>query len=101
MRLFSLRQTNRAILMSMSASLGLVLAFNAQAATVEPTNSQNASAQSQNTNRLTSATSTDGIIALVNDNAILKSDLINAIMQTRARAQAPTHRSYNLKSLTA
>ena len=88
MRLFSLRQTNRAILMSMSASLGLVLAFNAQAATVEPTNTQNASAQSQNTNRLTSATSTDGIIALVNDNAILKSDLINAIMQTRARAQA-------------
>ena len=88
MRLFSLRQTNRAILASMSASPGLVLAFNAQAATVEPTNSQNASAQSENTNRLTSATSTDGIIALVNDNAILKSDLINAIMQTRARAQA-------------
>lgn len=88
MRLFSLRQTNRAILMSMGTSLGLMLAFNAQAATVKPINNQVASVESQSTNRLTSATSTDGIIALVNDNAILKSELINAIVQTQARAQA-------------
>ncbi|MDO5769440.1 MAG: peptidylprolyl isomerase [Psychrobacter sp.] len=38
--------------------------------------------------RLSPANSTDGIIALVNDNAILKSDLINAIAQTQRRAAA-------------
>ena len=37
---------------------------------------------------MTPANSTDGIIALVNENAILKSELINAIQQTQARAQA-------------
>ena len=40
------------------------------------------------TSRLTPANSTDGIIALVNENAILKSELVEAIQQTQARAQA-------------
>lgn len=38
--------------------------------------------------RLSAANSTDGIIALVNDKAILKSDLMNAIAQTQRRAAA-------------
>ncbi len=88
MRLFSLRQTSRAVLMTMGTSMGLILALNAQAATVKPAVSQATSVNNQNANRLTPATSSDGIIALVNDNAILKSDLITAITQTQARAQA-------------
>lgn len=49
---------------------------------------RDAKAVSQNSSaRLTPANSTDGIIALVNDNAILKSDLIDAVNQTQARAQ--------------
>lgn len=90
MRFFSLRQTSRAVLLSMSASLALTLS--AQAATVKPTKSQtpqaNAVTAQNNVNRLTPANSTDGIIALVNENAILKSDLIDAITQAQARAQA-------------
>ncbi len=89
MRFFSLRQTNRAVLISMGMSTGILLSFNSQAAT-EPTNAQAEAATVSQTNsaRLTPINSTDGIIALVNDNAILKSDLINAINQTQARAQA-------------
>ena len=90
MRFFSLRQTSRAVLLSMSASLALTLS--AQAATVKPAKSQatqaNAVTAQNNVNRLTPANSTDGIIALVNENAILKSDLIDAITQAQARAQA-------------
>lgn len=90
MRFFSLRQTSRAVLLSMSASLALTLS--AQAATVKPAKAQapqaNAVTAQNNVNRLTPANSTDGIIALVNENAILKSDLINAITQAQARAQA-------------
>lgn len=85
MRFFSLRQTNRAVLLSMSASLALTLS--AQAATVKTAQANTAAAQN-NVNRLTPANSTDGIIALVNENAILKSELIDAITQTQARAQA-------------
>ncbi|SNT69420.1 peptidylprolyl isomerase [Psychrobacter sp. LV10R520-6] len=90
MRFFSLRQTGRAVLFSMGMSAGLVLSLNAQAATVKPATVQaDAKAVSQNSSaRLTPANSTDGIIALVNDNAILKSDLIDAVNQTQARAQA-------------
>lgn len=88
MRIFSLRQTSRAVLMTMGTSLGLVLALNAHAATVNPATSQATSVNGQNTSRLTPATSTDGIIAIVDDNAILKSDLITAVTQTQARAQA-------------
>ncbi|WP_201557876.1 peptidylprolyl isomerase [Psychrobacter sp. 72-O-c] len=90
MRFFSLRQTSRAVLFSMGMSAGLVLSLNAQAATVKPVTAQaDAKAVSQNSSaRLTPANSTDGIIALVNDNAILKSDLIDAVNQTQARAQA-------------
>ena len=90
MRFFSLRQTSRAVLLSMSASLALTLS--AQAATVKPAKAQapqaNAMTAQNNVNRLTPANSTDGIIALVNENAILKSDLIDAITQAQARAQA-------------
>jgi len=90
MRFFSLRQTGRAVLFSMGMSAGLVLSLNAQAATVKPATVQaDAKAVSQNSSaRLTPANSTDGIIALVNDNAIIKSDLIDAVNQTQARAQA-------------
>lgn len=38
--------------------------------------------------RLSVANSTDGVLAIVNDNIILKSDLINAIAQTQQRYQA-------------
>ncbi|WP_201581096.1 MULTISPECIES: peptidylprolyl isomerase [Psychrobacter] len=90
MRFFSLRQTSHAVLLSMSASLALTLS--AQAATVKPAKAQapqaNAMTAQNNVNRLTPANSTDGIIALVNENAILKSDLIDAITQAQARAQA-------------
>lgn len=90
MRFFSLRQTSRAVLLSMSASLALTLS--AQAATVKPAKAQapqaNAVTAQNNVNRLTPANSTDGIIALVNENAILKSNLIDAITQAQARAQA-------------
>ncbi|WP_350558820.1 peptidylprolyl isomerase [Psychrobacter sp. CAL346-MNA-CIBAN-0220] len=89
MRFFSLRQTSRAVLLSMGMSAGLVLSLNAQAATVKPIDVPANTPTSQNSDtRLTPANSTDGIIALVNDNAILKSDLINAVIQTQARAQA-------------
>ncbi len=84
MRFFSLRKTSRAVLFSMGLSAGLVLSFSAQAATVNPSVQANGS----NSSRLTPANSTDGIIALVNDNAILKSDLIDAVIQTQARAKA-------------
>lgn len=87
MRVFSLRQTSRAVLLSMSASLALTLS--AQAATVKPAATQAAATANQSSDtRLTPANSTDGIIALVNENAILKSDLVDAIVQTQARAQA-------------
>ena len=92
MSIFSLRQTSCAVLIAMSTvSAGLFLSVNAQAATVndQVNATVNNSAPVQNTaNRLSAANSTDGIIALVNDNAILKSDLIEAITQTQARAQA-------------
>ena len=92
MSIFSLRQTSCAVLIAMSTvSAGLFLSVNAQAATVndQVNATVNNSATVQNTaNRLSAANSTDGIIALVNDNAILKSDLIEAITQTQARAQA-------------
>ncbi|MDN5733110.1 peptidylprolyl isomerase [Psychrobacter celer] len=84
MRFFSVRQTSRAVLLSMGASLALTLS--AQAATVKPASVQ--AADPTSTSRLTPANSTDGIIALVNENAILKSELVEAIQQTQARAQA-------------
>ncbi len=100
MRVFSLRQTSRFVLLSMSASL--VLTLSAQAATVKPATTQVATTAAQSSgNRLTPATSTDGIIALVNENAILKSDLVDAIVQTQARAQAagePIENSPQLQS---
>ncbi|MGP4863137.1 peptidylprolyl isomerase [Psychrobacter sp. T6-5] len=87
MRFFSLRQTSRAVLLSMSASL--VLTLGAQAATVKPAIAQASTTTNQNAvSRLTPANSTDGIVALVNENAILKSELIDAITQTQARARA-------------
>lgn len=93
MRFFSLRQTSRAVLLSMSA--GFALTLSAQAATVKPAatpasqvSQPSATTDQSAVNRLTPATSTDGIIALVNENAILKSELVAAIAQTQARAQA-------------
>ncbi|MFZ2843412.1 peptidylprolyl isomerase [Psychrobacter sp.] len=89
MRFFSLRQTSRAVLLSMGMTTAIALSFSAQAATVKPPKAQATNATEQNgVNRLTPANSTDGIIALVNENAILKSDLIAAITQTQARAKA-------------
>ncbi|MBR5495086.1 MAG: peptidylprolyl isomerase, partial [Psychrobacter sp.] len=92
MRFFSLRQTSRAVLVAMSVTGAIALSLNAQAATVKPAKTQasqaNVAAGQNSVNRLTPANSTDGIIALVNENAILKSDLIAAIAQTQARAQA-------------
>ena len=89
MRFFSLRQTSRAVLLSMGMTTAIALSFSAQAATVKPPKAQATNAIDQNgVNRLTPANSTDGIIALVNENAILKSDLIAAIAQTQARAKA-------------
>ena len=95
MRFFSLGQTSRAVLLSMTMTGAIALSFSAQAATVKPAKAQasqaaqaNAAAGQNSVNRLTPANSTDGIIALVNENAILKSDLIAAIAQTQARAQA-------------
>lgn len=88
MRIFCLRQTSSGVLLVMSA--GLALSLNAQAATVKNQTAATSSSTStsQNTsNRLTAGNSTDGIIALVNDNAILKSDLINAVIQTQLRAK--------------
>ena len=84
MRFFSLRQTSRAVLLSMA---GLTLSANA--ATVKPAAAQaSTSAAQSSVDRLTPANSTDGIIALVNENAILKSELVDAIEQTQARAKA-------------
>ena len=89
MRFFSLRQTSHAVLFAMSAVM--MLSVSAQAATVKAakvaTNKADTVA-TQATPRLTPANSTNGILALVNDNAILKSDLMDAVAQTQARAQA-------------
>ena len=85
MRFFSLRQTSRAVLLSMA---GLTLTLSANAATVKPAAAQASTSAAQSSiDRLTPANSTDGIIALVNDNAILKSELVDAIEQTQARAK--------------
>ncbi len=92
MRFFSLRQTSHAVLFAMSAVM--MLSVSAQAATVKAakvaTNATNKAdtIATQATPRLTPANSTNGILALVNDNAILKSDLMDAVAQTQARAQA-------------
>ncbi|WP_201594965.1 peptidylprolyl isomerase [Psychrobacter vallis] len=86
MRFFSLRQISRAVLLSTSASVALTLS--AQAATVNAAAQATPSAAQSSVNRLTPANSTDGIIALVNENAILKSELVAAITQTQARAKA-------------
>ncbi|MCG3859867.1 peptidylprolyl isomerase [Psychrobacter sp. Ps2] len=86
MRFFSLRQTSRAVLLSMA---GLTLTLSANADTVKPAAAQaSTSAAQSSVDRLTPANSTDGIIALVNENAILKSELVDAIEQTQARAKA-------------
>ncbi|GAB2645878.1 peptidylprolyl isomerase [Psychrobacter pacificensis] len=54
-----------------------------------PAVAQTSNPAGQNTvDRLTPANSTDGIVALVNENAILKSELVDAITQTQARARA-------------
>ena len=112
MRFFSLKQTNRAVLVAIGMSTSLIVSISAHAATVnQPTKTtapQNAVAKdsqsfnTQNANsRLTPANSTDGILALVNDNAILKSDLMDAVAQTQARAQAagqPLNNSPQLQS---
>ena len=106
MRFFTLRQTRRAVLLSIGMSTGVMLSLNAQAATVKPASvgvgQTGVSKSSQNSAaRLTPANSSDGIIALVNDNAILKSDLFAAITQTQARAKAagePTANSAQLQS---
>jgi len=68
---------------------GLTLTLSANAATVKPAAAQaSTSAAQSSVDRLTPANSTDGIIALVNENAILKSELVDAIEQTQARAKA-------------
>ncbi len=88
MRFFSLRQTSQAVFLSMGLMTALGMSVSAQAATVNSAKVQATTTQKNNVARLTPANSTDGIIALVNENAILKSDLIAAIAQTQARAKA-------------
>ena len=86
MRFFSLHQLSRATLLSTGISAALLLSLNVQAATVKPASPS--ASDSNNTQQLSSAKSADGIIAVVNENAILKSDLMEAIVQTQARAKA-------------
>ena len=88
MRFFTLRQTSQAVSLTMGLTTALVLSVSAQAATVNSAKAQATTTQQNSASRLTPANSTDGIIALVNDNAILKSDLVAAIAQTQARAKA-------------
>lgn len=90
MRFLSLRPINRAVLLAMGLSTGCLLSLSAHAASVKTpaTPAVNSAAVSSQNGRLSAANSTDGIIALVNDNAILKSDLIDGVKQTQARAQA-------------
>ena len=88
MRFFSLRQTSQAVILSMGLMTALTLSVSAQAATVNAAKAQATTTQKNSVARLTPANSTDGIIALVNENAILKSDLVAAIAQTQARAKA-------------
>lgn len=88
MRFFSLRQTSQAVFLSMGLITAFTLSVSAQAATVNSAKAQAATAKQNSVARLTPANSTDGIIALVNENAILKSDLMAAIAQTQARAKA-------------
>ena len=88
MRFFSLRQTSQAVFLSMGLMTALGMSVSAQAATVNSAKAQATTTQKNSVARLTPANSTDGIIALVNENAILKSDLIAAIAQTQARAKA-------------
>ena len=88
MRFFTLRQTSQAVFLTMGLTTALVLSVSAQAATVNSAKAQATTTQQNSASRLTPANSTDGIIALVNDNAILKSDLVVAIAQTQARAKA-------------
>ena len=88
MRFFTLRQTSQAVFLTMGLTTALVLSVSAQAATVNSAKAQATTTQQNSASRLTPANSTDGIIALVNDNAILKSDLVAAIAQTQARAKA-------------
>lgn len=90
MRFFCLPRAKRTALLSAGISAGLLLGAHAQAATDAPDQAP-AAKQANNQDsraRLTPANSTDGIIALVNDNAILKSELIAAMAQAGARAQA-------------
>ena len=101
MRFFSLRQTSQAVFLSMGLMTALGMSVSAQAATVNSAKAQATTTQKNNVARLTPANSTDGIIALVNENAILKSDLIAAIAQTQARAKAagePISNSAQLQS---
>lgn len=93
MRFFTLQPISRAVLFSIGMSAGVAFSMSAQAATVKAASGTVAKNSSNQANpnsapRLTTANSTDGILALVNDNAILKSDLMDAIVQTQARAQA-------------
>ena len=88
MRFFTLRQTSQAVFLTMGLTTALVLSVSSQAATVNSAKAQATTTQQNSASRLTPANSTDGIIALVNDNAILKSDLVAAIAQTQARAKA-------------
>ena len=88
MRFFTLRQTSQAVFLTMGLTTALVLSVSAQAATVNSAKAQATTTQQNSASRLTPANSTDGIIALVNDNVILKSDLVVAIAQTQARAKA-------------
>ncbi|WP_435950662.1 peptidylprolyl isomerase [Psychrobacter sp. DM8] len=97
MRFFCLTKTNRAVLLSLGMSLGISAQAAISETTAMPATSTQASAQTSsaqtssaqtNSARLSTTGSSDGIIALVNDNVILKSDLIDAINQTQARARA-------------
>lgn len=88
MTVLNLRRFSGTALLSFSICAGLGMSVAATAATVNqtatPTNPQSKAASTQ----LSATNSADGIIALVNDNAILKSDLLDAVAQTKRRAAA-------------
>lgn len=71
----------------LTALVSAALFSSAQAATVK-SQAALSPASNQASSRLTAANSSDGVIAMVNDNIILKSDLMKAIAQTQARSQA-------------
>lgn len=104
MTVLSFQRFSGAAMLAISIGAGMSMMSSAHAAdtqtdkAAQPTNRPNtvdaqrkiaiAQANGTDSRATNSSASTDGIIALVNDNTILKSELENAIVQTRRRAAA-------------